>query len=130
MEHQCNYGVRQSATRPLRAGVSYSKSKGNGVAHRPLIRGAELGRPGDYSAPSGAAVPVSGPGAGVGVMPGAATKSLRLTAASPSRSAPLSHGTHAHMGSQRVPWQALVQGNASMVNAVQARGTLCASDSR
>ena len=45
----------------------------------------QLGRAGDYSAPSGAAVPVSGPGAGVGVMPGAATKSLRLTAASPIR---------------------------------------------
>ena len=93
MERQCNDGVQQSATHPLRAGVSDPKSKGGGVAHRPLIRGSD-----DCSVPSGAAVPVSGPGGGVGVMPGAATKSLRLTAASTSRPPSLSHGTHAHMG--------------------------------
>ena len=56
-----------------------------------------------------------------GVMPGAAAKSLRLTAASPSRSAPLSHDSNTHIGFQRDAWQVLFQGSASGVNTVEAR---------
>ena len=54
-------------------------------------------------------------------MPGDAAKSLRMTAASPSRSSPLSHDSNTHIGSQRVAWQVLFQGSASVVDSVEAR---------
>ena len=55
-------------------------------------------------------------------MPGAAAKSLRMTAASPSRSSPLSHDSNTQIGSQRVAWQVLFQGSASVVNSVEGEG--------
>ena len=55
-------------------------------------------------------------------MPGAAAKSLRMTAASPSRSSPLSHDSNTQIGFQRDAWQVLFQGNASVVNAVEGEG--------
>ena len=54
-------------------------------------------------------------------MPGAAAKSLRMTAASPSRSSPLSHDSNTHIGFQRDAWQVLFQGSASGINTVEAR---------
>ena len=54
-------------------------------------------------------------------MPGAAAKSLRMTAASPSRSSPLSHDSNTQIGFQRDAWQVLFQGSASGVNTVEAR---------
>ena len=80
--------ARQSAPNQLWAGVSDSKSKGYGEAHRPLTRARFIlhsvsasGDYDDYSVPSGVAVPVSGSGGGFGVMPGAAVRSLRLPVA-------------------------------------------------
>ena len=58
----------------------------------------------------------------VGVIPGAAAKSLRMTAASPSRSSPLTHDSNTHIGSQRVAWQVLFHGNASVVDSVEGEG--------
>ena len=106
---------RQSDAQLLWAGVSDSKPKGGGAVHRTLNRGAD-----QYSVPSGAEVPVSGAPRSFGVMPGAAAKSLRLIAASPSRSSPLTHDSNTHIGSQRVAWQVLVQDSASVGNAAQA----------
>ena len=54
-------------------------------------------------------------------MPGAAAKSLRMTAASPSRSSPLSHDSNTQIGFQRDAWQVLFQGRASGINTVEAR---------
>ena len=107
---------RQSATHPLRAGASDPKSKGGGEAHWTLIRGAD-----DYSVPSGVPLTVSGTPRSFGVMPGAATKSLRMTAGSPSRSSPLSHDSNTQIGFQRDAWQVLFQGRASGVNTVEAQ---------
>ena len=55
-------------------------------------------------------------------MPGAATKSLRLTAASPSRPSPLSHDSNTQIGFQRDAWQVLFQASASVVKSVEGEG--------
>ena len=59
-----------------------------------------------YSAAAlpGLAVPVCGPPRGFGVMPGGTITSLRLSAASISRSAPLSHDAHTHLRSHGGSW--------------------------
>ena len=54
-------------------------------------------------------------------MPGASAKSLRMTAAAPSRSSPLSHDSNTQIGFQRDAWQVLFQGSASGINTVEAR---------
>ena len=120
-------------------GFSDSKSKGDSQAHRPLTRAAvhspKRVPSDDYSvgvpALSGLAVPVCGPPRGFGVMPGghhhvsAAERSVHIdiSPAVTCRPSPSKFTIQVHMrelGSQYVAWQVLLQGNASVVNAVPA----------